>query len=121
MSDVTAPAGLSERAMALWEAASTDYEFDAHETELLIQAVKTVSLLDGLDAVIAADGLMSMSSQGSRVHPAITERRAQALTLARLLATLRLPSGEQEEAGELGGRGQRRGGARAPYSMGGAV
>lgn len=106
--------------MALWEAVSTDYEFDAHELALLVQVVKTITLLDGLDAVILADGLMSTSSQGSRVHPAVVERRAQALTLARLVATLRLPSGE-DDGGELGGRGQRRGAARGPYSMGGAA
>ena len=43
----------------------------------------------------------------------MTEARQQSITLSRLLASLRLPSGEEEG----GVRPQRRGGARAPYAM----
>ena len=44
-----------------------------------------------LRALVDADGPMLDSSQGTRLHPAIGEIRAQQLTLARLLATLGVP------------------------------
>ena len=44
-----------------------------------------------LDKRVEADGLMMKSSQGLRVHPAISEARQQRLVMARLLATLGIP------------------------------
>lgn len=53
--------------------------------------------------------------KGDRVaHPAQVEARQQSLTLARLLASLRLPFGEAE--GEAS-RPQRRGAVRGSYGV----
>jgi hypothetical protein len=49
------------------------------------------------------------------VQPLLVEQRQQSLVLARLVASLRLPSGETEE-GELL-RPQRRGAARGSYGI----
>jgi hypothetical protein len=48
-----------------------------------------------------------------RVHPAYTEARQQQIALARVLAALRLPSGDEEA-----GRPQKRVGVRGPYALG---
>jgi hypothetical protein len=53
------------------------------------------------------------------VQPLLVEQRQQSLVLARLLASLRLPSGETAE-GDLV-RPQRRGAARGSYGIRGAV
>lgn len=56
-------------------------------------------LCDRLQTVLDADGVMSESSQGVRVHPAAVELRQQRIVLARLLAALNVPSGEEETPG----------------------
>jgi hypothetical protein len=78
--------------------------------------LRTVDVLDELEARVAADGVMLSSSQGDRAHPALVEARQQRITLARLQAALRLPAGE-EEGGEQR-RPQRRSGVRGVYGMG---
>lgn len=49
-----------------------------------------------LRALVDAEGLMIANSQGRRLHPAVSEIRAQQLTLARLLATLQVPSLDED-------------------------
>ena len=88
------PAGLQDAGQALWSAVTSDYQLEEHELALLNQAARTVDLIDDLQARWSADGLMSESSQGSRVHPAVVEVRAQRLALARLLSALKIPTGE---------------------------
>ena len=56
--------------------------------------------------------------RGRRAHPALVEARQQRIALARLLAALRLPAGE-EEAGDR--RPQRRMGVRGVYGVGGVA
>ncbi len=96
----------------LWAEVLGRYELDEHERALLLQAARTVDVLDDLAAVTAAEGPLSPIGD---VHPAVVEARQQRLTLARLIASLRLP----EDA--LDGRPQRRGGARGSYGVRGVA
>ncbi len=107
-----APAELGVSGRRLWDAALADQEFDVHEELLLMEACRTVDLLDRLAAEAATGELTVMNQKGDRIaNPVVVEARQQKLVLARLLASLRLPSGE---AGE---RPQRRGAARGSYGV----
>lgn len=105
------PEGLAESGRALWSAVLTDFVLDEHETTILREACRTADSLDGLQELLDVEGLMSSSSQGSRVHPALVELRQQRVTFARLLTALRIPTGESE------GRTQGRGAPRGVYGL----
>jgi hypothetical protein len=93
----------------------TDFGLDPHEELLLIQAVRTADLLDDLAEALDGAELTVMNRWGEPVmNPMITEQRAQAITLARLLAAMRLPSGDEAD------RPQRRS-ARGAYGVRGVV
>lgn len=105
------PSELRTSGRALWRAVLEDYELDRHEVTILREACRTADALDGLQALLDADGLMGATSQGPRIHPALVEARQQRLTFARLLTALRIPAGETE------GRTQSRGGTRGVYTL----
>jgi hypothetical protein len=111
------PPGLRRSGRALWRAVLGDYELDQHEEAVLREACRTADSLDDLQALLDADGVLSSSSQGVRVHPALVELRQQRLAFARLLTALRIPAGD--ESGE--GRTQRRGGPRGVYAIRGSA
>ena len=91
------PTGTKPGGERLWRSVVDAFELDEHELTLLREAVRTVDLLDTLAAVVAEDGPMVESPQGRKVHPAIVESRQLSITLARLLAALRMPSGDEAE------------------------
>ncbi len=95
--DTETPTGLKWSGRKLWQAVVTDYELSEHETGLLLQACRTVDLLDQLQARLDADGPIIDSPQGLKAHPAAAELRQQRITLARLVAALGLPTGLVEE------------------------
>ncbi len=97
-----------------------EFELEQHELVLLREAVRTVDVLDDLTARVAAEGAVVDSPQGTKAHPALVEARQQRITLARLLAALRLPAGEESEQGSDRG-GQRRVGVRGVYGVVGGV
>ena len=106
------PDGLADAGRRLWTSVVTDYELDVHELLLLQQACRCADTLDRLAAVAADSPVTVHNVKGDEVpHPTLTESRQQALTLARLLASLRLPSGEESD------RPQRRGAARGTYGV----
>jgi len=108
------PKELKASGRKLWTAALADYTFDVHEELLLLQACRCADRLDWL-AVAAGSEVTVVSGKGeTAAHPAVVESRQQSLTLARLLASLRMPSGE--EGGQLQ-RPQRRGAARGSYGV----
>lgn len=108
----TGPAGAR-----LWNSVVEAFELDEHELALLIEAVRTVDLLDELDDVVKREGAIVESPQGRKANPAAVEARQQRIALARILAALRLPSGDSEDES----RPQRRAGARGVYGITGAV
>ncbi len=114
------PAGAGKAGTALWRAVLAEYELEEHELLLLREAVRTVDVLDDLTAQVAADGSVVESPQGTKAHPALVEARQQRIALARLLAALRLPAGEESEVGG-DRRPQRRMGVRGVYGVSGVA
>ncbi len=108
------PKGAGPAGRALWRDILGKYELEQHEQALLREAVRTVDDLDGLAAVVAAEGM----TVGTRVHPALVESRQLRIALARLLGALRLPAGDEVDQAP-GRRPQRRAGARGVYAVGG--
>lgn len=107
------PKGTKAGGRRLWSDVLGGYEFDEHEMALLVEAARTVDLLDELQTIIEAEGAVIDSPQGRKAHPAAVEARQQRITLARLLAALRLPSGDEQDAP----RPQRRSGVRGIYGL----
>jgi hypothetical protein len=119
MTDQT-PTGLKTAGKRLWSSIVDDFELDEHELALLLEACRTVDVLTVLDANVRKDGPLIESPQGVKAHPAAVEARQQRIALARLLAALRLPSGEAGDE-QQNARPQRRVGARGVYGIRGAV
>lgn len=103
----------------LRQAVTDLYELDEHELVVLDAAARTADLCAELAGVVDRDGLVVLGNGGvPKMHPAIAELRQQRLTLARLIAALRVPL----EDGEVGGgaRLQRRP-LRGVHGVGGAA
>jgi hypothetical protein len=94
----------SSRGEALKAAVLDVLDLDAHELALLDEAGRVADRLDALEAALARDGLLLPDR---RPHPALVEARQQAITLARLIAALRLPDdiGAAERPQRRGPRG----------------
>jgi hypothetical protein len=99
------PRDLQRSGRALWRAVVAEFELDEHERQLLHETCRTRDLCDRLQTVLDTDGVMSESSQGIRVHPAAVELRQQRIVLARLLAALNVPSGEEGAGTQRAPRG----------------
>lgn len=115
MTAPAAPKGAGPAGRRLWRALNDLYEFEAHELVLLREAVRLTDLLTDLHAVVEEEGVVVVDEKhGQRVHPAVVEARQSRLALARVLAVLRLPEGEEGEALR---RPQRGAGVRQPYRL----
>ncbi|MGV0720645.1 P27 family phage terminase small subunit [Mycolicibacterium elephantis] len=111
--DTEVPDGLKWSGRRLWLAVVDDYDqLSQHEASLLLQTCRTVDLLDQLQARLDADGAIVDSPQGLKAHPAAAELRQQRITLARLVASLGLPTGVVDDGDE---RKQQRRSARGVY------
>jgi hypothetical protein len=84
---------------------------EPHELVLLGETARVLDHLEALNAEIHRSG---MFTPDGRIAPAAVESRLQAIALARLVASLRLPD---EYRAEVLDRGQRRGAARGPYQI----
>jgi hypothetical protein len=111
---------LREAGLRLWTSVTDNWELDEHELLLLLQAANTADLLDELTDVLDRDGAIHDTPQGTRAHPAAVERRQQALTLARLVAALRLPAGADGDH-QANARQPRRQGVRSVQAIRGVV
>src|ERR1051325_6966633 len=101
------PDGLDESGTRLWESVVDAFDLDVHEQLLLLQACRTADLLDRLSLEASRGPLTVVNAKGDRIsNPVIVEHRQQSQVLARMLASLRMPSGEED------GRPQRRGAVR---------
>lgn len=104
------PKGLGSAGRRLWRAVVGDYDLEQHELLLLVEACRVADRLDRLAAESESASLTVENYKGDQVaNPLLTEARQQGIVLARLLAALRLPSGEEES------RPQRRSGPRGAY------
>ena len=104
--------GATDAGRLLWRSVVADFELEEHELLLLEQAVRTVDGLEALHEVITAEGVMVGSGEGARPHAALVEARQQRILLARILAALRVPTGDEEDSS----RQQRRVGVRGVYA-----
>ena len=109
------PTGTGAAGRRLWLSVVTDYDLDEHERAVLVEAVRTVDVLDELDAAVRSEGAIVDGPQGSRANPAAVEARQQRIVLARLLAALRMPVGEAGD--EQANARPRRRGPRGVYSV----
>lgn len=110
------PKGTGTSGKKLWKAVHDDWQLEPHEVTLLTEACRTVDALDELQKSVDSEGAIVPDRFGSpRAHPALVEARQLRIALARLLAALRLPDGEEGDEGA--GRRQRRVGARGTYSL----
>lgn len=117
---VTPPIDLRDPGRRLWHAITGDYDLDEHELALLVEATRTVDLLDELERRIRQDGAIINSPQGMKAHPAAVEARQQRIALARMLAALRMPAGNEGDQVQ-GRRPQRRTGVRGVHGIRGVV
>lgn len=110
------PAGLNASGAELWASVTDPYDLDVHERVLLLQACRAADRLDLLAGEIGDGPAITVSTRGEQIaHPALVESRAQSLVLARMLASLRLPTGEHADGSLV--RPQRRGAARGAYTV----
>lgn len=114
MSERRMPAGLGSSGKKLWHSIVDHFEIEEHEALLLTEAARVSDRLDQL-AVAQRDAPLTVTnSKGDTVaSPYLVESRMQAIVLSRLIASLRLPTGE----GEQERRPQRRGAARGVYAV----
>lgn len=111
-----APKGLERSGRRLWRSIVDDYDLETHEQLLLSEACRVADRLDRLAEESAISTLTVTNNKGDEVaNPLLVEARQQAVVFARLLASLRLPTGEEDGALQ---RPQRRGGARGTYLRG---
>jgi len=107
------PDGLKAAGHVLWASVMDGWEIDAWERTLLLQACRVADRLDELAEIASTATAIVTSSKGDATpHPAIVESRQQAVVLTRLLASMRLPVGDEDDLS----RPQRRGGARGAYA-----
>jgi hypothetical protein len=107
---MNAPRGLGSSGRKLWKSVTDGYDLEMHEELLLLAAARCADTLDRLAEESAGHPVTVVNHKGDQVpHPALTEHRQQSITLSRLLASLRMPAGEESS------RPQRRGGARGSY------
>lgn len=112
------PKGSGRSGRKLWTAIMSELDLDTHEELLLLQAIRAVDRLDLMAVELENAPLTVQNSKGDMVaHPLIVESRQQSLTLARLMASLRLPSGLSEGGEDDLDRPQRRGAARGSYGL----
>jgi hypothetical protein len=101
------PPGLKAAGKRLWTSVAGPWQLEEHEAALLLEAARTVDLLDELEARVKLDGAVIESPQGMKAHPAAVELRQQRIALARLLAALRLPEDAEQATKRPGRRGPR--------------
>jgi hypothetical protein len=104
------PRGLKIDGKRLWNSVTEDFELAEHELSVLVEACRTVDALAALQSIIEKDGVTNVSPQGVRAHPALVEARQQRVTLAKLVASLRIPLDDAQGEGRLP---QQRSGVRA--------
>jgi hypothetical protein len=113
---VKTPAGLRIKGKELWTAVLAEYDLETHEELLLLQACRCADRLEFMDKELRSAPLTVTNFRGDEVpHPLLTESRQQAIVLSRLLASVRLPSGDEADLNSR--RPQRRGASRGSYGL----
>jgi hypothetical protein len=108
MSTEGTPKGLGVRGCRFWIQATSAYELQPGEQELLLEICRILDELELLATAVATEGATVTGSTGqTRVHPALSELRGSRLALGRLLDQLGLPDLEGEVLSVQSARAQR--------------
>jgi hypothetical protein len=99
---ITADLGTAGR--RLWRTTTAAYDLAEHERAVLLAACRTVDTLERLEAAVAAVDL----ADWRRARGLLVEVRQQRITLARLIAALRVPDAEDDAEPEKRPRLQHR-------------
>jgi len=115
------PAGLKAAGKRLWRSVLEGWDVEPWEEMLLLQACRCADRLDELAAIASTATAVVTNAKGDPApHPAIVESRQQSIVLTRLLASMRLPVGDESDLTGNMRRPQRRGAARGSYGVRGA-
>ena len=101
MTQSRAVTGLKLGGRRLWKHVTSEFELAEHEESVLLQACRIVDVLDRLQVVIDKGEVLVESPQGLKTNPAVVEFRQQALTLAKCMASLRIPMDEDQKSARL--------------------
>ncbi len=86
-----------ERGQEFWNAIVGKYDLSESEIALLIEACRTIDILDSLDQSIRAEGPTILTDAGrTAVNPAVAAANNARTTLRQLISALALP----DDAGE---------------------
>src|SRR5215510_8133502 len=96
MSTPRAPTGAGPAGRRLWRAVVEPFDLDQHELALLTAMVRQIDRLDVLERLIESEGVMVRGHGTVKIHPAVVEARQTAIAIARISASLRLPSGDED-------------------------
>lgn len=108
------PPVLGVEGLAFWRELREEFEFDAKESALVLEACRTLDVIAGLAEVVESAGLLSTGSAGQvTVHPAVPELRQQQAAFARLIGQVVLPG--DEEAADRFRQARARAGAAARW------
>jgi hypothetical protein len=98
MSAPRPPVGLGTAGRRLWRAVVGEFDLHEHELAVLRQAARTADICDQLQAIVERDGPLSSTAAGvPKVHPLLAEVRLQRTLLGRLLVSLRIPLGDEDQ------------------------
>jgi hypothetical protein len=112
------PGGLAARGLSFWQHATTAFEMDRHEQELLMQVCRLLDRADALQAEVDALGPMVETSRGDRrPNPAIAEERQCSLALGRLLALLEIPAEDERSSPRSGWSRRAQGAAQVRWGV----
>jgi hypothetical protein len=101
MTKARAPMGLKMGGKRLWNRITGEFDLAEHETTVLLQACRIVDVLDRLQVAIDSSEVLVVSPQGLKANPAVVEFRQQAVTLAKCMASLRIPIDSDSAEGRL--------------------
>src|ERR1700691_1637936 len=80
----------------LWRSVAGEWDLDVHEQLLLTEACRTADRLADMADLLATAPMTVENRFGElTAHPLLVESRQQSIVLARLLAALRLPEGDE--------------------------
>lgn len=97
MKESAPPTGLHIGGRRLWNRVLADFELAEHEEAVLLQACRIVDVLDRLQTEIDAHEIVVESPQGPKIYPPVVKFRQQAVTLAKCMASLRIPLEEEQK------------------------
>ncbi len=90
-----AVADLGPRGRRFWTETSAQYEFDAAEAELLVEACRLLDLIERLHAEVDREGTTTLGSSGQPVrHPSLAALHDARGLLTRVISALNIPAAE---------------------------